>query len=508
VVFLCRLPRPCFNHFICVFVISQGICPCVAANKVISVDNSGTIVAWHLRQPNLSKVRVNVTAPSPSDALQALHGREYRNLDSGVSRYSAAAEGSAVSGGGANGVNRVSSADTQAAQVRLLQAIHAASADLATSTAVLDAVPATRTAAAPATPQAQSLTRDFERAVLHDPSIWSANTATTPGLPAADISAQRTSAAETAFAALYDADAPPSPKANRKASPKAGASGGKSGVQSAQRTRMGAKKPAAADTSALNTSTTSYDLLFDDAVPRPKADVNTSFESAGSAASRRARVNTSRSELNVSTASQQSRRSVSAGAVRRSHDAAVPGLPAPVSVDNPLEGLAVWKQLQSPQSGRKSRSKGRTAGSVADGVNSSGLYDSDAESVYDEDSTAEAALKMDTLDLLQRARANMHASRLGPVATTTTPTAAKSARGDNAHSHAMGARDGLQEQSTLPRAFFEAPVADEPVNVNAISHTNAGTQSLIHIRLACWLYNPSTCHPVSMDELLRLIIAM
>jgi hypothetical protein len=450
----------------------QGICPCVAANKVISVDNSGTIVAWHLRQPNLSKVRVNVTAPSPSDALQALHGREYRNLDSGASRYNAAAEDSAASGGGASGGNRVSSADTQAAQVRLLEAIHAASADLATSTAVLDAVPITRAAAAPATPQAQSLTRDFERAVLHDPSIWSANTATTPGLHAADINAERTSAAETAFAALYDADAPPSPKADRKASPQATVD--KSGVQSTQRTRMGAKKPTAADTSALNTSTTSYDLLFDDAVSRPKADANTSFESAGSAASRRARVNASRNELNTSTASQQSRRSVSAGAVRRSQDATVPGLPAPTPVDNPLEGLAVWRQLQSPQSGRKSRSKGRTVGSTVDGVNSSGLYDSDAESIHDEDSTAEAARQMDTLDLLQRARANMHASRLGPVTTTATTGAAKTGRGDATHRHAVGAGDRVQEQSALPRAFFEAPVADEQVNVNAISHANAG----------------------------------
>jgi hypothetical protein len=352
--------------------------------------------------------------------------------------------------------------------VRLLEAIHAASADLATSTAVLDAVPTTSVAAAPATPQAQTLTRDFERAVLHDPSIWSANTATTPGLHAADINAQRTSAAETAFAALYDADAPPSPKADRKASPQA--TGGKSGFQSAQRTRWGTKKPAAADTSALNTSATSYDLLFDDAVTRPKADVNMSFDSAGSAASRRARVNTSRTELNTSTASQQSRRSVSAGVLRRSQDAAVPGLPAPTPVDNPLEGLAVWKQLQSPQSGRKSRSKGRPA----EGVNSSGLYDSDADSIHDEDSTAEAARQMDTLDLLQRARANMHASRLGPVATTATTSAAKTGRGDNAHSHAMGARNGSQEQSALPRAFFEAPVADEQVNINAISHTNAG----------------------------------
>jgi hypothetical protein len=454
------------------FVISQGICPCVAANKVISVDNSGTIVAWHLRQPNLSKVRVNVTAPSPSDALQALHGREYRNLDSGASRYSAAAEDSVLSGGGGNGGNRVASADALAAQVRLLEAIHAASADLATSTAVLDAVSATTTAVAPATPQAQFLTRDFERAVLHDPSIWSANTATTPGLTAADVNAQRTSAAETAFAALYDADAPPSPKADKKASPQA--TGGKSGFQSAQRTRMGTKKPAAADTSALNTSTTSYDLLFDDAVQRPKADVNTSSESAGSAASRRARVNTSRTELNTSTASQQSRRSVSAGAVRRSQDAAVPGLPAPVPVDNPLEELAVWKQLQSPQSGRKLRSKGRTAGGAPDGTNSSGLYDSDAESTHDEDSTAEAARQLDTLDLLQRARANMHASRLGPVATTATTGAAKTGRGDATHRHAVGAEDGVQEQSALPRAFFEAPVADEQVNVNAISHTNAG----------------------------------
>jgi hypothetical protein len=459
-------------HLLVCFMISQGICPCVAANKVISVDNSGTIVAWHLRQPNLSKVRVNVTAPSPSDALQALHGREYRNLDSGASRYSAATEDSTVSGGGANGGSRISSGDAQAAQVRLLEAIHAASADLTASTAVLDAVSTTSAASAPATPQAQSLTRDFERAVLHDPSIWSANTATTPGLPAADINAQRTSAAETAFAALYDADAPPSPKADRKDSPQA--TGGKGSVHSARRTRMGAKKPTAADTNGLNTSTTSYDLLFDDAVPRPKADVNTSFDSAGSAASRRARVNASRNELNTSTASQQSRRSVSASAARRSQDAAPAGLPAPVPVDNPLEGLAVWKQLQSPQSGRKSRSKGRTAESAADGVNSSGLYDSDAESLHDEDSTAEAARQMDTLDLLQRARANMHASRLGPVATTATTGAAKTGRGDNAHSHAMGARDGSQEQSALPRAFFEAPVADEQVNVNAISHTNAG----------------------------------
>jgi hypothetical protein len=474
------------SHSFKYFVISQGICPCVAANKVISVDNSGTIVAWHLRQPNLSKVRVNVTAPSPSDALQALHGREYRNQDSGVSRYSAATEDSTVSGGGANGGNRVTSADAQAAQVRLLEAIHAAGADLTTSTGVLDTVSATTTAVAPATPQAQSLTRDFERAVLHDPSIWSANTATTPGLPAADINAQRASAAETAFAALYDADAPPSPKANRKASPKASASGGKGGERG-ERTRMSAKKPtAAADASALNTSTTSYDLLFDDAVPRPKADVNTSFDSAGTAASRRARVNISRSELNTSTASQQSRRSVSAGAVRRSQDAAVPGLPAPVPVDNPLEGLAVWKQLQSPQSGRKSRSKGRTAGSAADGVNDSGLYDSDAESIHDEDSTTEAARQMDTLDLLQRARANMHASRLGPVATTTTTAAAKTGRGDATHRHAVGAGDGVQQQqSALPRAFFEVPVADEQVNVNAISHTNAGTHLLIHSCPTC-----------------------
>jgi hypothetical protein len=488
------------------FVISQGICPCGAANKVISVDNSGTIVAWHLRQPNLSKVRVNVTAPSPSDALQALHGREYRNLDSGASRYSAAAGDSAVSGGGGNGGDRVTSADAQAAQVRLLEAIHAASADLTTSTAVLDAVSAVGPTVAPATPQAQFLTRDFERAVLHDPSIWSANTANTPGLAAADINAQRTSAAETAFAALYDADAPPSPKADRKDSPQA--TGGNGSVHSARRTRMGAKKPAVADTSALNTSATSYDLLFDDAVTRPKADVNMIFDSAGSAASRRARVNILRSELNTSTASQQSHRSVSAGAVRRSQDAAVAGLPAPVPVDNPLEGLSVWKQLQSPQSGRKSRSKGRTAGSAADGVNDSGLYDSDAESIHDEDSTTEAARQLDTLDLLQRARANMHASRLGPVATTATTGAAKTGRGDATHRHAVGAGDGVQQQSALPRAFFEAPVADEQVNVNAISHTNAGTHLLIHSRPTCLLYNPSTCHPVSKDKLLPLITAM
>lgn len=68
--------------------ILQGICPCGEAGKVATVDANGTISLWHLRAANIAKVKVDLTAPSPSDGLlhSAQQSREYRSSGSSVAR--------------------------------------------------------------------------------------------------------------------------------------------------------------------------------------------------------------------------------------------------------------------------------------------------------------------------------------------------------------------------------------------------------------------------------------
>lgn len=445
---------------------------------MVSVDHSGSIVIWHLRDGNLPKVRVNITAPSPSDALRAAtHVREYRNPEAGVLSHHTASEvttPAATAYAAARPTTSTSTAEiAQAAHASLLEAIQAASADLGLTTGMSQL-------SAPETPKTQTLTRDFERAVLHDPSIWSAHSSATPA-PPTEIAAERRRATEAAYDALFDEHAPQSP---RTAKATTGSVGSPARERSAERTRMSAKKPttatAASTDHAVNTSA-SFDIMFDDlhglvgspvrsAMKDKTNALNTSYDSARSASSRGDRVNISLTDLNISTASRRSVTAATGSAVRRSldstekHHLGIPGLPAPVPVDNPLSGLTVWKELQSPASGTKSRSRGAVASTV---VGMTSLYDSDSDGDNDTArGSVDTARQLDSLDLLQRARANMHASRMGPVMTTASP--ARAAKPQTA----TDADEGAAPQQV--KAFFQAPIGDEQVNVHAVCHANAG----------------------------------
>ena len=388
------------NYYVCFLL--QGICPCVIGNKVVTVDTAGSIAVWHLRSSNLAKVKVNLSAPSPSDALGPAIAREYRNTESGLSRNATAQDAQEARSNLADAIN-------EAGYTRELN-----------STTTADVVPAT--------PSTQALTRDFERAVLQDPSIWSANSAVSSEA-AAEHKTQTESLAEHVRSSLYE-DNITSPEAAKKTAAER---------STKSRTRMsgkfsGERKPAHAVPGAdnLNTSTASYEIMFqeEDPVLHPAAELSLTMASERSARAS-SELNNSRTE-----------------SICRSATGEVAPVPVPEAViDDPLAGLSVWKELQSPASADKSRSPMRsgTVGAVA----MSQLYDS-----ADEEESTEATRQLDSLQLLQRARSNMQASRLGAAEADSDEDASP-----------------LQKQH---QEFFTAGGDGEQVHVTAISHINAG----------------------------------
>jgi hypothetical protein len=435
---------------------------------VVTVDAGGSVVLWYLKSNNLAKVRVNITAPSPSDALLGLQSREYRNADAGVSRYAAA---SMVADFDAT-AKSVEDSITDAAEYTESDAgeVNKAGNAANTTTAPLPPAPVQSKAppaaavsfatkpTAPSTPKAQALTRDFERAVLHDPSIWSANSAATPSSSAEEAAAvHREQAADDAMAALFD-------YAARDEAPQAAkpiAAGTHSTTSSASKTRMSGKKPAREAAAELNTSAASYDIMFQDdgvigASETTGADsLNVSASTLGS---RLAVMKVA--DLNTSGSSQARRTTTTVSASKHTGSASSPTPAAPLvtsgPIDNPLAGLAVWKDLQSPTSAGKKSSKSKHP--ISGTAPMTQFFDSDSE---EDEPNEEGARQMDSLDLLQRARSNMHASRVGTAGTTATGKAGASS---------------ARTASMLPKSFYVHPEGDEQVHVSTTNHSNTGKQ--------------------------------
>lgn len=437
---------------------------------MITVDASGSITIWHLKSSNLVKVKVDLSAPSPS-----AHLREYRNNSNEDSRFAASA-------GASTGVTSVASAESaEGSNSRITDAMFDAcdspdnSPDLFVpppiSTAGTDATTSSELRALPGTPNTQALTKDFERAVMQDPSVWSANSSATPNA----ASVQPGEGADQVRSDLYQhnisspaAKAPSAASGSRStsaaSSPRAGSVASLSTVASASKvpTAAGKIRQAQAGKAAyvkppqnLNTSTASYDIMFHEdgalTMEGNAEDGDNAEHAYGVAAPTLMDMsfNSSVQEANLSNFQQSHRPSKEAAPVpstpRTSHTSVVP---SSVPIDNPLAGLGVWMEMQSPVSSGKARQGGAGAGASSFGYDSA-----EEEAEVDGQTSEEQARQMDTLDLLQRARANMNASRLGATASVHAATAATSA--------------------DLPLTYYTEVEAAQQSNLYTINHGNA-----------------------------------
>jgi hypothetical protein len=226
------------------------------------------------------------------------------------------------------------------------------------------------------------------------------------------------------------------------------------------------KKPSRDAAVELNTSTASYDIMFpgDGVIGASEATGTDSLNvSASTLGSNRASLKVP--DLNTSGSSQTRRigstggntTSVSASKHPSSGFSPAPAAPLVASgpIDNPLAGLSVWKDLQSPTSAGKKSSKAKYA-PTSGAVPMTQFFDSDSE---EDEPNEEGTRQMDSLELLQRARSNMHASRVGTAGTTATGKTGTST---------------TRAASTLPKSFFTHPEGDEQVHVSATNHSNTG----------------------------------
>lgn len=482
------------------------MCPCVEANKVVTVDASGSITIWHLKSSNLFKVKVDTTAPSPSsDALTASASmREYRNNSAEESRFATGTGASSASGAVQSNAGAGRSSITDA----MFDACDSPAADTVDN----------KTVELPANPDTLALTQDFERAVQHDPSMWSATSSATPTATTAAALAgseqTRTDSSEGADQVdqvrsdLYQhnisspaAKAPqtlPLPAQQPNSRSTSAASSPRTGSVASASTAASAGKVVSASTSvasktslsspskatyvkppqqSLNTGTASYDIMFleeDGALrmedDREEGENNAEIGFSGSVAPKVMDLSFTSTVPDVNLLnSQQSHRTTNAHGTAAASTASSAGAPAtprsahthpgsmaPSSsapIDNPLAGLNVWMEMQSPVSaGKTGRQQSGQSGAAA--KSSSPGYDSAEEGDNLEGQTSEEqARQMDSLDLLQRARANMNASRLGASAAAHAASAASS--------------------TGLPLTYYTEVEAAQQSNLYAINHGNA-----------------------------------
>lgn len=461
----------------------QGICPCAEAGKVATVDANGTISLWHLRAANIAKVKVDITAPSPSDALlqSAQQSREYRSSGTSVARNLASPVNRSAAVNNSNGAfvstshptiteaiieeepkeessmvspaadrNAVSSADS----------MHCETVDTTVSTPYTTA----DAGAAPCTPgtAAAALTRDFERAVLHDPSMWSAassSSATSLTSPAAQAQVlAQLDASQQVRAELYEHNiGSPDAKKSDAFPLRQAVNNDASAKSQTNKTRMSNKASAEKNISNATTAAPSaYDQMFQEEHTHEETSRPTIFaaeeEDKAPTVMDLSALRSADTSL-VSTAS-HTHRAVASHSVTTTVVTALTTALTSEPIDNPLAGLNVWLEMQSPVGKALRPEHHSSKRTTHPGQNTDEAEDSDGEE------SSQVSRHLDSLDLLQRARTNMNASRLGDSL-----AAAQSGAAGNTSSSASG----------VPLTYFTQPVeSTQQSNLIAVNYANAG----------------------------------
>ncbi len=445
------------------------------------MDANGTISLWHLRAANIAKVKVDLTAPSPSDGLlhSTQQSREYRSSGSSVARNLASnvsrnATSSNINDNGAGSCHTtiteaIIEEETVSETPAVVRISDTQPTSVASASSTCDTVDtsvstpfttAGGAGAAPCTPgtAAAALTRDFERAVLHDPSMWSAassSSATSMTSPAVQIQAlAQLEASQQVRSDLYEHNigSPDAKKAdsfplrqsvNSEASTKS----------QTNKTRMSTKA------SAEKPSATSYDLMFQEEENQEETSREVIFaeeeeEDKTPAVMDLSALRSADTSL-ISTAS-HAHRGVATHSVTTTAVDALPAALTSEPIDNPLAGLNVWLEMQSP-AGKPIRSEHHSPKkSPSHGHRSNDDVEEDSEG----EESSQVSRHLDSLDLLQRARTNMNASRLGDSL-----AAAQSGTTSGSASATAG----------VPLTYFTQPVeAAQHSNLVAVNYANAG----------------------------------